>query len=74
MRQLLGGQLGIQMPAMEPAVAAAPVKPAIAESVPAAAAPAVARPAGNGTAPAPRPNGAANGEGNGPDAEDWWTE
>jgi hypothetical protein len=58
---------------MDPAVAAAPVQPAIAESVPAAAAPAV-RPAGNGAAPAPRPNGAANGDGKGPDAEDWWTE
>ena len=55
------------------AVAAAPVQPAIAESVPAAAAPTV-RPAGNGAAPAPRPNGAANGDGKGPDAEDWWTE
>ena len=72
-RQLLGGQLGIQMPPMEPAVAAAPVQPAIAESVPAAAAPAI-RPAGNGAAPAPRPNGAANGDGKGAEPEDWWTE
>ncbi|HEX3513280.1 MAG TPA: cellulose-binding protein, partial [Trebonia sp.] len=67
-RQLLGGQLGIQMPPMEPAVAAPPPKQAV-ESAPVASAP-VSRPAGNGTAP--RPAG-PTGEGQASE-EDWWTE
>jgi hypothetical protein len=70
-RQLLGGQLGIQLPA-DPAVTAAPVKPAV-ESAPlgnVAAAP-VARPAGNGAPAAARP---ASPNGDGKSEEDWWTE
>jgi hypothetical protein len=52
-RQLLGGQLGGQMPTMDPSVAAPPQpKPAIAESAPAAQ----AAPAGN---PKPAPTAAA---------------
>jgi len=67
-RQLLGGQLGIQMPQMDPSVAAAPPKQAV-ESAPVASAP-VSRPAGNGTAPRPA---SPTGEGQA-NEEDWWTE
>jgi hypothetical protein len=69
-RQLLGGQLGIQLPPMDAAMTApAPVKPAVESPPPVASAP-VSRPAGNGTAP--RPAG-ANGEAK-DDDENWWTE
>ena len=84
-RQLLGGQLGVPMPSMDPAVNAAPAKPAIAEPAPAGnggapiGAPAAARQAGNGApaAQAPRPAGngvAAKPEGKPEDDENWWTE
>ena len=85
-RQLLGGQLGVQMPNMDPAVNAAPVKPAITEPAPAGngggapgVAPAAARQAGNGAAAAQAPRPAGNGvaakpEGKPEDDENWWTE
>jgi hypothetical protein len=86
-RQLLGSQLGGAVPGMEQAVAAAPAKPAIAESAPAGnaggmpgPAPAGAvRQAGNGaaTAQAQRPvgNGGTGAKEDKPENdEDWWTE
>ena len=72
-RQLLGGQMGLAMPA-EPQVTAAPAKPALAESAPATPAP--ARPAGNGPA-GPNGNGTAAtvaGQAKSENEEDWWTE
>src|SRR5579875_3054099 len=68
-RQLLGGQLGVPMPGMDPspAVTPPPAKPAIADNAPPAvtaaapAAPAAARQAGNGTATAQGPQPAGNG-------------
>ncbi|HEY1819666.1 MAG TPA: cellulose-binding protein, partial [Trebonia sp.] len=68
-RQLLGGQLGIQMPPMEAAVAPAPVQPAVESAPVGSSAAPVARPVSNGAA---RPATAA-GEGKAND-EDWWTE
>jgi hypothetical protein len=69
--------MGLAMPNMDPQVQAAPAKPAIAESAPAAP-PAAVRPNGNGNGsgtPAPVGNGAAPQQaGNGKGEDDWWTE
>jgi hypothetical protein len=65
--------MGLAMPNLDPQVQAAPAKPAITESAPAAP-PAAVRPSSNGT-PAPVGNGAApQSAGNGKGDEDWWTE